>query len=441
MPSTTSEGRFTAADGSLVALADCDTFYASCERVARPDLQGKPVVVLSNNDGCIVAMSREAGALGIPMGLPEFQIRGQLQRAGVTVFSSNYTLYGDLSHRVAQTWESVVPEVEIYSIDEAFLHLPGALAAQAVDVARLARHRVNAWVGLPVSVGIAPTKVLAKIATEARAKKNPEGIFDMSSCTDVDGLLEEIPVEGVWGIGRHGARKLRERSIRTARQLRDADPGMIRKLLTVEGLNIVMELRGIPSIGPEMPLNHQCIISSRSLGIKVWDADRLKEAVAWHAARAAEKLRGKGLVAGVVGVRIQTSRHSTDQPRHDETIQIHLQWPTSDTSVLIRAAQRGLENIYRKGYGYAKAMVMLLDLADPARLQEKLPGLGGNTAEEEAGRASLMTLVDKINRMHGRGSLIFAAQGLKARDWHMKRSRLSPCWTTEPREFLKVRGR
>lgn len=440
MPSTNFEGRFTAADGSLVALADCDTFYASCERVARPDLRGRPVVVLSNNDGCIVAMSREAKSLGIPMGTPEFQVRAQLRRAGATVFSSNYTLYGDLSHRVAQTLESVVPDVEIYSIDEAFLHLRGALAAQPEDAARAVRERVGAWVGLPISVGIAPTKVLAKIATEARAKKSPTGVFDMSVCADVDALLEEIPVEGIWGIGRRSARKLRERSIRTARQLRDADSGLIRRLLTVVGLNIQMELRGIPAIREEAPMTRHCIISSRSLGVKVYDVERMREAVAYHAARAAEKLRGKGLTAGIVGVRIQTACYATDQPQHDATTQIHLQRPTSDTSALIRAAHSGLKKMYREGYGYAKAMVMLLDLSDPLRSQGNMLGLIGNTGETDAKRAALMDLMDKANRTKGRGTLVFAAQGPGGGDWHMKRDKLSPCWTTDARELLAVRG-
>lgn len=197
-----------------MALADCDTFYASCERIARPDLAGKPVVVPSNNDGCIVAMSREAKALGIPMGEPEFKVRSLLQKHRVAVFSSNYTLYGDLSHRVVQTLESVTPEVEVYSIDEAFLRLTGALAANATDVAALIRERVWRWVGLPISVGIAPTKVLAKIATEI-AKRTPAcpGIYDLSRCTDTDGLLERVPVADIWGIGRHSALKLKLRGI------------------------------------------------------------------------------------------------------------------------------------------------------------------------------------------------------------------------------------
>lgn len=439
MSCTSSEGRFTAADGSLIALADCDTFYASCERVARPDLAGKPVVVLSNNDGCIVAMSREAKRLGIPMGEPEFKARSLLQKHHVAVFSSNYTLYGDLSHRVVQTLESVTPEVEVYSIDEAFLRLSGALAANAPDVAALVRERVWRWVGLPISVGIAPTKVLAKIATEI-AKRNPacHGIYDLSRCTDIDGLLERVPVADIWGIGRHSALKLKLRGIHTARQLRDADSGMIRSLLTVVGLNIVMELRGIPAIREEIALSHHSIISSRSLGRKVRELTALEETVAFHASRAGEKFRGKRLLAGTVAVRIQTAYYAADQPQHDQMVQVRLTRPTADTSELIRAAHEGLRRIYRAGYGYAKALVMLLELERKDQRQRDLFSVLPGAEEQDAKRATLMALMDRVNRIQGRGTLTFAAQGVGERDWFMKREKLSPCWTTDVGQLLRV---
>lgn len=432
--------RFTAADGSLVALADCDSFYASCERVARPDLAGNPVVVLSNNDGCIVAMSREAKKLGIPMGEPEFKVRSLLQKHRVAVFSSNYTLYGDLSHRVVQTLESVTPDVEVYSIDEAFLHLTGALAANAADVAALIRERVRRWVGLPISVGIAPTKVLAKIATEI-AKRNPacHGIYDLSRCTDIDGLLERVPVADIWGIGRHSALKLKVRGIHTAKQLRDADTGMIRRLLTVVGLNILMELRGIPAIREEIALSHHSIISSRSLGRKVRELTALEEAVAFHASRAGEKLRGKRLLAGTVAVRIQTAYYAADQPQHDQMVQVRLPRPTADTAELIRAAHDGLRRIYRAGYGYAKALVMLLELEREDQRQRDLFSVLPGAAERDAKRANLMALMDRVNRTQGRGTLTFAAQGVGERDWFMKREMLSPCWTTDVGQLLRVR--
>lgn len=430
-----------AADGSLMALADCDTFYASCERVARPDLAGKPVVVLSNNDGCLVAMSREAKKLGLPMGKPAFQVRHELERHKVAVFSSNYTLYGDLSHRVMQTLESVIPKIEVYSIDEAFLPLTGALAANAREVAATARGHVLKWVGLPVSIGIAPTRVLAKIATRV-AKKYPAygGIFDLSRSKKVEKLLASIEVGDIWGIGRRGALKLKCEGIRTAKDLRDAEPDMIRRLLTVHGLNILMELRGIPAIKEDIPATHSCVISSRSLGYKVTTLEPMAEAISFHAARAAEKLRSKKLVAQLVSVRIQTAYYRDDLPSHDEMTMVRLDRPTSDSATIISAARRGLNRIFRHGYGYAKAMVMLTDLSDPSKTQPHMLDMLNDNPVRDAKRQKLMALVDKINRQEGRGTIGFAAQGSKDADWHMKRENLSPAWTTDIHNLLKVSG-
>lgn len=413
---------------------DCDTFYASCERVSRPDLEGKPIVVLSNNDGCLVAMSREAKKLGLPMGKPAFQVRHELERHKVAVFLSNYTLYGDLSHRVIQTLESITPKVGIYSIDEAFLPLTGALAATA-------RERVRKWVGLPVSVGIAPTRVLAKIATRV-AKKYPAygGIFDLSRSRKVEELLANVAVGDIWGIGRKGALKLKCEGIRTAKDLRDAEPDMSRRLLTVHGLNILMELRGIPAIQEDIPATHTYIISSRSLGYKVRTLEPMEEAIAFHAARAAEKLRGKKLVTGMVSVRIQTAYYRNDQPGHDELTMVRLERPTFDSALIISAARRGLRRIFRPGYGYAKAMVMLTDLSDPRKCQSHLLDMLNGNPARDARRQKLMELVDRINRREGRGTLRFAAQGATGATWHMKRENLSPAWTTDIHNLLMVSG-
>lgn len=442
MSSTSYDCPWLAPDGSLMALADCDTFYASCERVCRPDLEGKPVVVLSNNDGCLVAMSREAKKLGLPMGKPAFQVKDELERYKVAVFSSNYTLYGDLSHRVMQTFQSVVPKVEVYSIDEAFLPLTGALAANAVEIAQTIRQRALRWVGLPVSVGIAPTRVLAKIATRV-AKKFPAygGIFDLSRSKKIDAILNWVSVGDLWGVGRKGARKLLGEGIRTARELRDADPGKIRKLLTVHGLNILMELRGIPSISEDIPATHTCIISSRSLGYKVTSFEPMAEAVAFHAARAAEKLRAKKLATQMVSVRIQTAYYAEDQPQHDEQTMVRLERPTSDSGVILAAARRGVERIFRYGYGYAKAMVMLTDLSDRRKCQPHMLDMLNGNAAHDARRQKLMELMDRINRLEGRGTLRFAAQGSRGAAWHMKRENLSPAWTTCLGDLLVVGGK
>lgn len=431
-----------AADGSLVALADCDSFYASCERVCRPDLIGRPIVVLSNNDGCIVARSREAKALGIPMGKPEFELRPLLRKHHVAVFSSNYTLYGDLSHRVMQTLQSITPHVEVYSIDEAFLPLTGALAANADALAREAIEKVGRWVGLPLSIGIAPTRVLAKIATRV-AKKNPQfgGCYNLLHCDSIDAILAGVDVGDIWGIGRHGALKLKTHGIANALQLRNADSGFIRKLLTVNGLNILMELRGIPSIGEDIPLTHSAVISSRSLGYKVETLEPLLEAVAFHAARAGEKLRRKHLLAQMVSARIQTSwAQKGIKPQRDEMAMVRLKRPSFDSADFIRAAQAALKSIFRPGYGYAKVMVMLTDLSSHAEGQHDLYGLMYESEARDARRSALFELVDRINRVEGRGTIRFAAQGQQNAAWHMKRARLSPAWTTDSQELLRVGG-
>lgn len=429
----------TAADGSLVALVDCDTFYASCERVCRPDLEGKPIVVLSNNDGCIVARSREAKKLGIPMGEPEFQIRPLLEKNNVAVFSSNYTLYGDLSHRVMQVIAKIAPEIEIYSIDECFVRLTGSLAANAENVAREIRSMILKWIGLPVSIGIAPTKTLAKIATRV-AKKYPayDGIFNMGKSRKINQILEWTHISDIWGLGRKGALKLRTIGIDNARQMRDADPMEIKRLLTVTGLNTQMELNGIPSIREEIPVSHNTIISSRSLGYKVSTLEPMREAIAFHASRAAEKLRSKKHEAGVIGVRIQTAYYRDDLPGHDEMIMISLPCPTSDSMAITSAAEKGLLKIFRPGYGYAKAMVMLTDLSNPAKGQHNMLDLIGNGKEMRERRNALMGLMDRLNRLDGRGTLVIASQGPKDASWHMKRDRLSPSWTTNLQEILKV---
>lgn len=428
-----------APDGSLMALADCDTFYTSCERVCRPDLIGRPIVVLSNNDGCIIARSREVKALGIPMGEPEFKLRRELERHKVAVFSSNYTLYGDLSHRVMMTLESVVPDVETYSIDEAFLPMPPVLAAHADDVAREVKDRVWQWVGLPISVGVAPTRVLAKIATEV-AKKFPQyrGIFNMASCGNVDRVLEWVKVHDIWGVGRKGALKLRSEGVKTALDLRDADPALVRKLLTIRGSNIQMELQGIPAIGEDVPLTHSCVISSRSLGRKARTIGPVLEAAAFYAERAGEKLRRKGLTARLVAARIQNSWAVEDEPRFDRIAWETLPRHTLDSAEFVAASGRLVRQIFRVGPSIAKVMVILADLIDPARGQAGLFDFAHREHDER--RKRLMETMDRVNRLEGRGTLRFASQGARNPGWEMKRDRLSPAWTTCLQELLKVSG-
>ncbi|MDR1241890.1 MAG: Y-family DNA polymerase, partial [Deltaproteobacteria bacterium] len=345
----------------LWALVDCNNFFASCERLFRPDLTGKPVVVLSNNDGCIVARSNEAKALGIGMGVPEFKVRDMLKKHGVAVFSSNYALYGDISARVIATMESLVPVVEQYSIDEAFIPLPGSFESNVDELAWTLRERIRKWTGMYVSVGVGPTRTLSKLAAEVAKKHNGVCRLILGS-QGTEQILLDTPAGDVWGIGRRSVEKLRLRGINTAKDLRDADNGRMQKLLSITGLNTVLELRGIPCINlSEAPAPRRTLVSSRSFGTKVTDKEQLAEALAMHASLAGERLRrGKLETAGMI-VHIRTARHGTGL-FYDQTTEVRLGSPTSDTKKLIQAALEGLDKIFQSGIFYAKVGILLFDL-------------------------------------------------------------------------------
>ena len=351
MPSTRSKP-------ALWALVDCNNFYASCERLFRPDLAGRPVVVLSNNDGCIVARSDEAKALGIGMGEPAFRVREALRRHNVAVFSSNYALYGDISSRVMRTLESIVPEAEQYSIDEAFAPLAGSLAVNADELALELRARIRKWTGIVVSVGVGTTRTLAKLASES-AKRN-DGVCRLDAGTyETERTLGNTSAGEVWGIGRRSEEKLRLAGIRTARQMRDADDAMLRRLLSITGVHTALELRGIPRVDPaDTPASRRTLISSRSFGQRVTDREHLAQALAMHAALAGERLRRGNLEAGGIAVHIRTARHGRG-PLYDRTANIALPFPTASTAELVRATRRGLDAVFLPGYFYAKAGIML----------------------------------------------------------------------------------
>jgi DNA polymerase V len=421
--------RSTKSRRRLWALVDCNNFFASCERLFRPDLTGKPVVVLSNNDGCIVARSNEAKALGIGMGEPEFKARTLLKRHKVEVFSSNYALYSDISSRVMRTLETLVPDVEQYSVDEAFLLLKDSLAVNADELARAVRKRVRKWVGITVSVGVGPTRTLAKLASEI-AKKG-EGVCRLDAQSpETEHILAHTPVGEIWGIGRQLREKLRIRAIYTAKDLRDADPKMLQKLLTVAGLNTQMELRGFSCIEEkEVPPSRRTIISSRSFGEKVAEMEYLAQALAANVTSAAEKLRRAGLEAKGIEVHIRTSRFA-DGPVYDRSAQVTLPRPTCDTLEFIRASRRGLETIYRPGHAYAKSGVMLYDLARAGSGRTSLFDLPED-AEARQRSARLMKAFDGVNRKFGSGTVRFAAVGEEDAPWRVKHEHRSRQWTTK----------
>ena len=410
----------------IFALVDCNNFYASCERVFNPTLNGQPIVVLSNNDGCVVARSNEAKALGIGMGVPEFQIRPLLRAHHVQVFSSNYRLYGDMSQRVMETLDPFSPDLEIYSIDEAFLNLSGFTARNLTEYGHLIRTTVKRWTGLPVSVGIAETKTLAKIANRI-AKRTPDTsrVFDLLACSDRDALLGRVPVEEVWGIGRNHTRVLNQHGITTALQLREVDDPWIRKRMGIVGLRLVMELRGVSCLDLEQcPAPKQGLTCSRAFGKLISTLGEMEEAVSVYASRVAEKLRREQLAATVLTVFLTTNEFK-DGPQYSNTLTLKLPIVTDSTADLIGSALQGIRVIYRDGYHYKKAGVMLTGLVPVSQTQADL------FDNQDRGRSKrLMSALDAVNDRWGTGTLHYASSGF-TKAWKTQFHRRSPVYTTD----------
>ncbi|SNR68477.1 DNA polymerase V [Humidesulfovibrio mexicanus] len=419
----------------LFALVDCNNFYASCERLFRPGLKGRPVVVLSNNDGCVIARSNEAKALGIPMGAPAFQWEHVFRRQGVAVFSSNYALYGDLSARVMRVLEEAAPAVEVYSIDEAFLDLSGVQEPESF--CRELRQRVTRHTGIPVSVGLARTKTLAKLANR-HAKKQPTtgGVFDLAALPDPEALLAATEIGDVWGIGPRHAKRLAARGVATALDFIRLPRDWVRKAMTVVGMQIHMELCGISCLSLEQaPPPRRSVLCSRSFGQLIRDREHLREAVCSFAARAAEKLRAGGLDAQAVQVFALTPRHREELPQHQGQATVTLPCPTDHSPDIVTAALRGLEQAFCEGFAYQKAGVQLLGLTPSASRQASLLDL---PPEQRQRRRALMDVLDLVNRRHGRHALRLALAAAPERPWHMRQHRRSPRYTTSWDDLPRV---
>ncbi|MEM1282937.1 MAG: Y-family DNA polymerase [Chlamydiota bacterium] len=404
----------------LLALVDCNNFYASCERVFNPLLEGKPIVILSNNDGCIIARSNEAKALGIPMGAPLFEYRELIKKHGVVVCSSNYALYGDMSQRVMEVLEMNTPEVQVYSIDESFLDFD---VPNPIQEAKSLRATIKQWTGIPVSIGIAKTKTLAKVANHI-AKKNPEfcGVFYLDEKNSTS-ILQKFPVEDVWGIGRRYAEKLIKQGIKTALDLRDTDDTWIKKHMTVVGLRTVWELRGTSCIPlEEAPSAKQSITSSRAFGRPITELDELYESVASYAARAAEKARKEKRLASSMFVFFVFHPFRSG----GNNVKIIFPEPTSYTPEIIHYAKLAAHEIYRSGHSYRKAGVILEGLVDENSYQRDLFANKGPLQEKQK---QAMALLDKMNRGFGHKTIHMAAEGLK-KTWLMKQEQRSPRYTT-----------
>ena len=416
----------------VFALVDCNNFYASCEKLFRPDLKHTPVVVLSNNDGCVVARSREVKALGLKMGAPVFQVRDLIEQHNIACFSSNYALYADMSNRVMTVLEQEAPQVEIYSIDEAFLDLTGINAVD--DVARQIKAKVDRYTGITVGVGIAPTKTLAKLANHA-AKAYPAtgGVVDLTDRERQRRLMALVEIGEVWGVGRRLTKHLQARGLHTALDLADADPKMIRREFSVVLERTVRELNGISCLELEsMAPTKQQILCSRSFGERITQKNELKEALAKYVARAAEKLRQEACLAQVLQVFIRTGVFNPNERHYSNSASVKLSAPCDDTRAFLAAMEPLFESIYRPGFRYAKAGVMLTDFYQPNTYQTDL-----FYPEEDRERSkNLMGVLDKINRQ-GRGHLFFAAQGVTPQ-WSMKREFLSPAYTTNWNSLPKV---
>lgn len=420
----------------VFALVDCNNFYASCEKLFRPDLKDTPVVVLSNNDGCVVARSREAKLLGIKMGVPVFQIKAEMQRHGILAFSSNYALYADLSSRVMRTLEEMAPRVEVYSIDEAFLDLTGIESALSlVEFGQQVRERIGHWIGITVCVGIAPTKTLAKLANHA-AKKYPatQGVVDLTNPERQRRLLALVPVDDVWGVGRRLSKRLNALGITTALDLANASPRAIRDQFSVVLERTVRELNGESCIElEEIPPIKKQIVCSRSFGVKVTQFELLREAVCEYATRATEKLRKEQQQAKVLTVFIRTSPFKDNEPQYSNSASGELLIPSCDTRDFIELANHLLKRIWKDGFRYAKAGVMLSDFYDPGMFQ---PGLFDDISTRSNSQ-QLMSVLDTINQS-GAGTVFFAGQGTK-KDWSMKREHLSPAYTTRWDQLPRVK--
>lgn len=411
----------------MFALVDGNNFYVSCERDFNPKLKDRPVVVLSNNDGCVVARSNEVKALGVKMGTPWFQLRELANKHGIVALSSNYSLYADISNRMMTVIGAFAPRQEIYSIDECFLGLDGYTHFDLVAHAEAIRQRVRQWVGIPVCVGIGETKTLAKLANHC-AKKDlagADGVCDLTRLGPEERtrLYARIPVNEVWGVGRRLTEQLGRRGILTVEDLRGADPESLRQAFSVVLERTVRELNGTACLDlEEVAPNKQEIMSSRSFGAYVYTLGELQEAVAVYMSRAAEKLRRQGSLAGMAQVYIRTNPFRETAPQYQRGLNIPLTEATDDTLRLIRAAHWGLRKLYRPGYAYQKAGVALLDLRPRGQVQM-------NLFASAPDRQPLMQVMDRINATFGRGTLRSAAEGIQPA-WRMKRERMSPAYTT-----------
>ena len=445
----------------MYALVDCNNFYVSCERVFNPSLERKPVVVLSNNDGCIIARSNEAKSLGIPMGAPMFKYKDLLLKNNVMIYSSNYTLYGDMSSRVMNCLKHFTPEVEVYSIDEAFLCIKGINGDPLFKEMQRIKSSVFQWTGIPVSIGIAKTKTLAKLANRIAKKKTKDGIYIISNNHfELEYILKNVRVEDIWGISKKWGARLHSLGIFTGLQLKQSDPRKIKQCLSVVGERIVRELTGVSCIPLEVTQPRKSIMVSRSFGSMVSDIDNLKEAISNHVVVAASKLRSQSSLCNSICIFIQTNRFHIQEPQYKTAQEILFSEPTQNTFELLKASDKALKLIYKPKFRYHKAGVILSQLIvktdnrmisvkaeEQFSIQTDLFSSTFINKKKQYRRDKFIDVIDEINSKLGKGSVIYGAQGIQKKlkkttdlksDWQMKSYYRSPAYTTRWDELLKV---
>lgn len=420
----------------MIALVDVNNFYASCERMFDPSLNGRPIVVLSNNDGCAIARSDEAKALGVQMGSPAFMIEETLAKNNVAVFSSNYALYGSMSERVMTVLKSFAPNVEVYSIDEAFLDLSGLKYVDLFSLAVEIRETVMSHTGLPISIGIAPTKALAKMANKfAKKRKKAVGVHLAIDQPQIDELLNQTPVGDIWGIGGQYSKFLEQNNITTAADLLKAPEEWVRRTMTVVVQRLIYELKGIRAIKLEdLPPPKKNICTSRSFGTLLSTHQQLQSPVASHAATCARKLRKEKSCATKIHVFVQTNPFRSGDQQYFGGITIPLNVASNSSSELIKFAMKALSLVYKPGYNYQKCGVMVLDLVPEQTIQ-----LGLFDKRDREKDEKLMKALDKANKALGKDMVRYGSHGY-GQHWKLKASKLSPCYTTRLDQIMNVKS-